>query len=125
MTGKITLAILATAALTGCVRYNVDNSVAHARLGEVAVLGDASIAPIEVLEDSRCPETVQCFWAGQLKISATVTDRSGGELRELTLGESFTAGGRTITFFSARPKAEEGLKPLTEDYRFGFRFAAD
>lgn len=121
----IPVALLALTATSGCLRYNIDNSVAHARLGQVAVLGDVSIAPIEVLEDSRCPETVQCVWAGQLVVSANVTDRGSSKLRELTLSETFVAGGRTIEFFSARPKAEENLKPLIEDYRFGFRSIED
>ncbi|ANU07853.1 hypothetical protein [Paraurantiacibacter namhicola] len=119
------LTLAAAATLTGCVRYNIDDRVAHARLGEVAVLDGLSIAPIEVIEDSRCPEGVECVWAGRLVVSAQLTDSTGGELREIALGETFEARGRSIEFFSARPKAEEGLKPLTEDYRFGFRRAGD
>ena len=55
-----------------------------AALGELAVLDGIGVRPLEVLEDSRCPASVQCVWAGRVRIRAEV---SGAGSRELTLGE--------------------------------------
>jgi hypothetical protein len=38
----------------------------------------------DVLEDSRCPEDVNCVWAGNAKVSLTVT-RTGKEPARVTL----------------------------------------
>lgn len=37
-------------------------------LGESITLGEATITFKEVLEDSRCPKDVNCFWAGRIRI---------------------------------------------------------
>ena len=45
---------------------------------EATVAGeDLRIRFAEVLEDSRCPALVQCFWTGQARISMVVSDESG------------------------------------------------
>lgn len=90
-----------------------------APLNEVANLDGLTVRPIAVIEDSRCPASVQCVWAGRVRISAEV----GGEgTRELTLGESLTLSGGTLTLVDVRPskRTPEAIAP--RDYQFTFTF---
>lgn len=98
------------------------NGVVVARVGQSADLGGGLVVrPIRVIEDSRCPNNVQCIWAGRLRLLADV---SGAEV-ELTLGEPGATPRGSVTLAVASPgpwaewpTAELGEKPA---YRFGFR----
>ena len=48
-------------------------------LGETASTNGVTFHFKEVLEDSRCPENVQCVWAGQARVQV---DISGSDLQE-------------------------------------------
>ena len=95
--------------------------IVAAGIGESADLGAGLIVrPLEVIEDSRCPNNVQCVWAGRLRLRA---DLSGSEV-ELTLGEPrLTPQGSLVLAlvspgpWSRWPTGELGPKPA---YRFGF-----
>ncbi len=56
---------------TPVVRTNVP-----AKLGEKVLFGNTYITPLEVLEDSRCPDNVQCVQAGRLVFRAKL-ERNG------------------------------------------------
>ena len=90
-----------------------------APLGEVANLDGITVRPLEIVEDSRCPASVQCVWAGRLRIRA---DISGTGSRELTLGEPAAVIGGTLTLVDVRPgKRAPGTIPA-RDYQFTFTF---
>ena len=93
------LVLLALASCTTVPQRDYANGPT-APLNEVANLDGLTVRPIAVIEDSRCPASVQCVWAGRVRISAEV----GGEgTRELTLGESLTLSGGTLTLVDVRP----------------------
>ena len=91
-------------------------------IGETADLGGGlTVRPIDVTEDSRCPQNVDCVWAGQLVLRADV---SGAE-RDLILGEALETPHGTLTLAVVTPSpwqdwpaADIGAPP---PYRFGFR----
>lgn len=90
-----------------------------APLNEVANLDGITVRPLAVVEDSRCPASVQCVWAGRVRIRAEV----GGEgSRELTLGEPAAVSGGTLTLVDVRPgkRTPEAIAPRA--YQFTFRF---
>lgn len=96
--------------------------VIAASIGQSADLGGGLLVrPLRVIEDSRCPNNVQCIWAGRLRLLANV---SGSEI-ELTLGEPMATPHGSVRLVVASPgpwaewpTAELGEKPA---YRFGFR----
>lgn len=99
--------------------------VVAASIGEAADLGGVTIRPLEVVEDSRCPNNVQCIWAGRLRLRAAVSGVSGDSV--LTLGEPLqTSNGAVVLAIASPgpwaewPESEIGPKPA---YRFGFRRA--
>ena len=124
--GHAIITLLSSAALAGCVRYNVPNTgLTYARLGETVEVGVTAITPLDVLEDSRCAAGTECVWAGRVRISASLGSSGGERLREFTLGEPVALDQGTLTLDRVRPNAREGVKPFPEDYSFGFRFDGD
>ena len=90
-----------------------------APFGEIANLDGIAVRPLELVEDSRCPASVQCVWAGRVRIRAEII---GDGIRELTLGEPAAAGGGTLTLVDVRPgkRTPEAIPRRT--YQFTFRF---
>ncbi|HYD88217.1 MAG TPA: hypothetical protein VEA80_12120 [Vitreimonas sp.] len=95
--------------------------VVAARLNETADLGGGlRVRPLEVLEDSRCPQNARCVWAGRLRLRVTV---EGVGERELTLDEAAVEtphGSFALMAVSPGPWTDwsEHQRP---PYRFGFR----
>ncbi|MEO6582568.1 MAG: hypothetical protein ABIN68_07175 [Sphingomicrobium sp.] len=113
--------LFALLALNACTSI-VAAPTGPAALGQVTAVESLQVRPLALLEDSRCPASVQCIWAGQVRIRAEVTSRSGRELREMTLGTPISVSGGTLTLVDAQPPK---LAPGTTDagqYRFSFQF---
>jgi hypothetical protein len=78
-------------------------------IGETINLDDGGSVTFEgVSEDSRCPEEVDCVWAGQVTVNLTVTTPDGqSEELSLTLmggqSEPVTVGDYTITLHAVDP----------------------
>ena len=81
--------VLIALALTGCQQNEVARAdVAEFNLNEPVVLGGGQEALVagenlrirfdRVLEDSRCPKRVDCFWTGQARIAVFVQPADGG-----------------------------------------------
>ena len=112
------LALLALASCASVPRREYANGPT-APLNEVATLDGLTVRPIAVIEDSRCPASVQCVWAGRVRISAEV---SGAGTRELTLGEGLTVSGGTLTLVDVRPSKRTPEPVPPRDYEFTFTF---
>lgn len=90
-------------------------------LNESADLGGGLLVrPLEVLEDSRCPQNARCVWAGRLRVRVAI---DGVGEREVILDEAATQtprGAFALVAASPGPWTDwpEGAKP---PYRFGFR----
>lgn len=44
-----------------------------ARLNEEVRFGDIRVKPLQILEDSRCPQDVDCVWAGRIRVRVAVS----------------------------------------------------
>lgn len=92
-------------------------------LNQTADLGDGlRVRPLEVLEDSRCPQNARCVWAGRLRVRVAV---DGVGEREAILDEAAVQtprGAFALIAVSPGPWTDwpAGRKPA---YRFGFRRA--
>ena len=113
--------LLALAALAACATP-ADREIANgptAPLGEVANLEGITVRPLEVIEDSRCPASVQCVWAGRVRIRAEI---SGTGTRELTLGEPAAVSGGTVTLVDVRPGKRTPDAVPSRAYQFTFTY---
>ena len=115
------MSLLAVLALAACTSV-VPAPTGPAGFGQVTAVEGLQVRPLELLEDSRCPASVQCVWAGQVRIRAQVTHQSGREIRELTLGKPIPVSGGTLTLIDVQPpKLAPGMTDAPQ-YRFAFRF---
>jgi hypothetical protein len=59
-------------------------STSTARLGESVRAGSVVVTPVSVVEDSRCPKSVQCIQAGTVRLLARI--RKDGRVSETVAG---------------------------------------
>ena len=102
--------------------------VATAGLGGTVRLGDVAVRPLAVLEDSRCPQDVDCVHAGRLRLRVAISP--GPAAAELALDEAYRLpNGGTVTLVVAAPERWFNPPPAGIDthtpWRFGFRRDAD
>jgi hypothetical protein len=90
------------------------------RLGQTARIGPLAVTPLEVVEDSRCPVTVRCVWAGRLIIRARVAGGGRSETRKLALGEAVAVHGIRLVLSSAEPDKLFAERVPRSRYRFAF-----
>jgi hypothetical protein len=98
-----------------------ETGVVAAGIGGGANLGGGLIVrPLEVLEDSRCPQNARCVWAGRLRLRVAV---DGAGEREITLGEEAVATPRgAFTLVAVSPGPWTDWPPNQRPaYRFGFK----
>ena len=94
--------------------------VVAVRLNETADLGEGlRVRPLEIIEDSRCPQNARCVWAGRLRVRVAV---EGAGEHEVTLGEAAVQtprGAFALVAVSPGPWTDwpENQRPA---YRFGF-----
>ena len=125
---KQSLLVLAPLALAGCVTPGSQapspdaSGLVYARMGETVAVGGPRVTPLALIEDSRCPQGVQCVWAGRVRIRATISTLTIKLTRDLTLGEPFPVADGTLTLADVRPMRAKDAAIASADYRFGFRF---
>lgn len=104
-----------------------------AAIGETATVGGLTIRPLALLEDSRCPASVQCVWAGQVRIRAAIAPQGlvvptgpdapstvvSREL-DLTLGKPVIEFGRTVALSAVAPAVAVPGQIGPGAYRFTF-----
>ena len=104
-----------------------------AAIGESAVVGGLVIRPLALLEDSRCPASVQCVWAGRVRIRAAIAPARlalpagpnasatmvGREI-DLILGVPVVEFGRTVELTGAAPAVAVPGRIEPGVYRFTF-----
>lgn len=106
--------------LASCVTFHtIDDGIDRGRIGETLRVGPATIVPVQVVEDSRCPAGVSCIQAGTVRLSVRI---DGGNPLELQLGQPATAAGGNLTLVEVSPGRRKDSKLYSDEYRFGFRF---
>ncbi|MBC7769910.1 MAG: hypothetical protein H7124_14095 [Phycisphaerales bacterium] len=95
--------------------------VVAVRLNETANLGDGlRVRPLEVLEDSRCPQNARCVWAGRLRVRVAI---EGVGEREVIMDEPAVETPRgSFALVAATPGPWTDWPANSQPpYRLGFR----
>ena len=87
---------------------------------QAVTIEGVTITPLEILEDSRCAEGVQCVWAGTVKLLANISKPSGNWTQTLELGKPVSTGTEEVTLVSASPNPKQGENIPFEKYGFEF-----
>lgn len=77
--------------------------------GETVVLKGISIKFLEVAEDSRCPEGVDCIWAGRAIVKTQVTSNGKSEEKTLIFGEVKSGEEKNTNLYSSANFLINGL----------------
>lgn len=82
-----------------------------------------TIAPIEVVEDSRCPvdENIRCIQAGTVRVRTKITNANGERILIFTIGAVVTSKTETIELIEVLPFARAEVPIVTNEYRFVFK----
>jgi hypothetical protein len=91
--------------------------------GETALVGPdrLEVTFVSIAEDSRCPEGVQCVWAGravaEVRLRAAGSEPADVRLETTRAGETAAYAGYTVRLLSVAPspKKDEPVRP--EAYR--------
>jgi hypothetical protein len=94
--------------------------VVAAGINETADLGNGlRVRPLEVLEDSRCPQNARCVWAGRLRLRLAIEDVGEREITDDEAGVQTPRGSFVLAVVS--PGAWTDWPNGKPPYRFGFR----
>ena len=93
-----------------------------AGFGQVTSVESLQVRPLTLLEDSRCPASVQCVWAGQVRIRAEIISPDGREVREMTSDKPIAVAGGMLTLVDVEPPKLAPGTTAPREYRFTFRY---
>ncbi len=119
------LAALGALTLAGCATLPEQSAPRHegpAALGQATYVDGPVVTPLQVIEDSRCPENARCVWAGRLVLKVRITGGSSSSERNLILGEPSPLLDGRLTLISVTPERNTGRTFGPRDYRFTFEF---
>lgn len=93
-------------------------------LGQKVQVGELTVTPTAVVEDSRCPINARCVWAGRLVVRTRIDGQADGarwsDTAELRLGETYGTHGQVIALVSGEPGRITDRETRPEDYRFTY-----
>ena len=94
-------------------------------LGQAQQLREFTVTPIEVLDDSRCPEGVQCVWEGEVRMRVAIASTNGVAEDEISTRSPVPVnrGMLQLAEVTPAPSADSAFDPGA--YRFRFRWVPD
>ncbi len=113
--------ILAAPILAGCATAPTSSDgVARAGLNQRVYVDGPYVTPLAIVEDSRCPDGVQCVSAGRTRVAVRIDLGSRSEYRVLCSDTPLQVADGQLALVEVTPVptgAQAGA------YRFGMRFA--
>lgn len=89
-------------------------------LSQPVRVGDLTVTPVKVVEDSRCPINARCIWAGRLVVETRIDGAGWRDTADITLGETFGTHERVIALTSGEPGKTTQTEIEPADYRFTY-----
>lgn len=97
------------------------NGLITLALGQTGTAGALTLEPLSVVEDSRCPEDVQCIQAGRIRVRVSLAAGMGKADQVFTIGEPITTEAETVTLTAVTPAKNSKVQIADSDYRFTFK----
>jgi predicted small secreted protein len=116
--------LLASLPLAGCATLfgQGESAVHHLALGQTGDFGPVNLTPISVDEDSRCPASVQCIWAGQVRVKVLVEPAGANHAVFATLGQPLGVDGGTLLVEQVTPQRTSTAQIPPSHYSFTLRY---
>jgi len=96
------------------------SDVVQVRMNEAGERHGVTVIPRDVMEDSRCPQGVQCIQAGTVRVQIQIISGLGTSAMPIALGGSVTTEAEEITFTEAFPAPKAGIPIRGSEYLFSF-----
>lgn len=103
-----------------CPLSNATSTTLRTTFGQKVTGLNVTITPLEVTEDSRCPQDVQCIWAGTVKVKTKIESGLGASESTLEVGTSVTTEAEEITLIDVSPAKTSAETIPSSSYRFTF-----
>ncbi len=95
--------------------------VVAAAIGQTADLGGGlRVRPLEVLEDSRCPQNARCVWAGRVRLRVSIEGAGEREISSEEEAVQTPHGAFTLAAILPGPWTDWPADQRPP-YRFGFK----
>src|SRR3989344_2302145 len=82
----------------------------NVKINESRGIATLNITPVQVIEDSRCPEDVTCIQKGTVRVRAMVTSPNGETEEIFELDKTNSIVGRQITLKEVQPEQMSGIQ---------------
>lgn len=89
-------------------------------MGGSATTLNITINPKELVSDSRCPQDVQCIWAGTVEVRTIISSHVAHGEHVLTLGKPQVFGDYTVTLTKVTPDKKAAEEIPISSYRFTY-----
>jgi len=96
-----------------CPSPDAKSATITTSLGQKMTALNVSITPKEIIQDSRCPEGVQCIWAGTVEAKTVHETQVGHGETIYKLGEPVIVGEFTVTLTNVTPAPKAGEEILS------------
>lgn len=81
-------------------------------------VGEVVVTAKKVVEDSRCPRSTQCVWAGRLIVQTRIDGAGWRDTADITLGETYGTHGHVVALVSGTPEKQAERETEPGEYRF-------
>lgn len=90
------------------------------KMGSTIDILGVGINPLELIEESRCPQGVQCIQAGTVRVRALISSSIGTSPQILTLNQPISTEGELVTLIEVKPYPVAGSQIESKNYLFVF-----
>ncbi len=113
--------MLAGCATMGSASEETGPHEATVRFDETAHIGRLLVTPLDMVEDSRCPQGVACIWAGRVRLKVALVESGQRSEPVLTMNEPLMTSGGALILTATRPYPSATAKYAKSAYRFTIR----
>jgi hypothetical protein len=103
-----------------CPSEDVASDRVSTYLGGRVTRFNLTLNPVKIISDSRCPEGVQCIWAGTVEVRTVVSTITGHGEHVFTLGEAKEVGDFMVTLVEVTPHPVPDQNIQEHSYRFTY-----
>lgn len=96
------------------------DTIVTLRLGESGTRQGVTLTPTKLISDSRCPNDVECIWAGKVEVRTDIVTAMGTSTNTFEIATTITTEGETVTLIAVEPYPSAGEPISPTDYRFTF-----
>lgn len=115
--------MLAGCATTGAA-FDEGPREATVQYDETAHIGRLHVTPLDMVEDSRCPQGVQCVWAGRVRLKVALVESGQRSELVLTMNEPLMTSGGALMLIATSPYPSITAKYARSAYRFTIRLGS-